>query len=156
MPVFLIDLAKFEWNVSEIFDGPGAERAELLDATQLAGTQPSRLPDMKLSLIPSVRLPRMNYAVHDYYQALRENRAAAAPAKRRTHLVLFRRDYIVRYHEIAASQHALLAALLAGNTVGEAIARAAAQYEGAADALAADLQHWFAQWTSEGLFLAIH
>ena len=73
-------------------------------------------------------------------------------------MAILRRDFVVRRYTLSRPQHALLAALLDGAPVGEAIAAAAAasDLDGLDglddDELAAALGDWFRFWTAEGFF----
>jgi len=70
-------------------------------------------------------------------------------------VALSRRNYVVRRFALEPAQHALLEALLAGASVGQAIARAADKTEVADGPLASQLHGWFRGWASEGLFAAV-
>jgi hypothetical protein len=50
------------------------------------------------------------------------------------------------------AQHALLGAIVAGETVGSAIARAAAVSTAPDETFAAELGEWFRTWTTAGFF----
>ena len=66
-----------------------------------------------------------------------------------------RRRYVVRHYELSPPAYQLLRALLAGQTVGEAIGRAAQVAGPDLDGFAANLRTWFRDWTAEGFFRAL-
>jgi hypothetical protein len=68
-------------------------------------------------------------------------------------LAISRRNYVVRHYALTALEAEILAAILAGDTVGDAIGRYAITAD--LDTLAVDLQRWFREWTAEGFFLGI-
>ncbi len=70
------------------------------------------------------------------------------------HIALSRTDYVVRRYSLTPFESAILAALLAGTTVGDAIAGAAAASELPDDELAAQLDAAFRRWTAAGFFRA--
>ena len=72
----------------------------------------------------------------------------------RTFVALSRRDYIVRRHALSPAQHDLLAAILAGRPVGEAIQRAA-EADDNVEALSENLNNWFHQWSAAGFFQSV-
>jgi hypothetical protein len=59
-------------------------------------------------------------------------------------------------HPLSEPQFDLLTALQQGRTVAEAIASSVSPEEKDMDALASQLQAWFAGWTRNGFFEAIY
>ena len=51
-PDFLIDLATLEWTFNEVFDGPGAEGAPLLDGEALRGMSVDQMLDARFQCAP--------------------------------------------------------------------------------------------------------
>lgn len=70
------------------------------------------------------------------------------------HIALSRTDYVVRRYPLTPFESAVLTALAAGATVGEAIGRAVAASELPDDELAAQLDAAFRRWTAAGFFRA--
>jgi len=151
---FLIDLARLEWHIDAVFDGPGSEDDPPLSPESLAGISAEAWPDTRLQAAPCLRLLSFRFPVNDYFTAVREGEQPQRPAPRQTFLALTRRDYIVRRHPLSAPQFALLDALAKGQTIGEAIALAAEQSDDL-DRLALYLNRWFAAWTAAGFFQQI-
>jgi Putative DNA-binding domain len=77
-----------------------------------------------------------------------------APDPGAEHIALSRTDYVVRRYPLTPFESAVLAALLAGATVGDAIAGAAAASDLPDDELAAQLDAAFRRWTAAGFFRA--
>jgi hypothetical protein len=157
-PDFLIDLATLEWNIHQVFDGPGVEFQPLLTAETLRSFPAERFAEARLVPVPCLRLLAFRYPVNAYYTAARragEGEEAPVPDAAPELVALSRRDFVVRRYPLDAAQHALLERVLAGATVGEAIAAAAAVSGLDDEALAAALQAWFRLWTAEGFFQSI-
>lgn len=150
---FLPDLAALEWHFAEVFDGPGAERLELLDPRQLASIGPDRWADVRLTCVPCLRIVEFDFPVQEYYLALRRGEEPLPPERRATRLAITRRDYVVRHRPLAEQEAAILRALHAGTSIGEAIEPAMPHTETELPAFAAQLQAWFRLWSSEGYFL---
>ncbi|HEX4150492.1 MAG TPA: DNA-binding domain-containing protein [Pirellulales bacterium] len=150
---FLPDLAALEWHFAEVFDGPGAERLELLDPQHLAAIGPERWADVRLTCVPCLRIAEFAFPVHEYYLALRRGEEPLPPARRATRLAITRRDYIVRHRPLAEQEAAILASLLAGQSIGDAIAAVMPELESELPAFAAQLQTSFHTWSAEGYFL---
>jgi hypothetical protein len=155
-PDFLIDLARLEWTIEQVFDGPGVEGKRLLAAEDLRGMDAGAFAGARLQTVVCLRLMEFKYPVNDYYTAARRGKegdeAPEQPAPGRQYVALTRRDYVVRRMVVSGAQYALLAALQRGETVGEAIAAAAEVWEGEEEAFAAAISEWFAEWVGKGVF----
>ncbi|HEX5271628.1 MAG TPA: DNA-binding domain-containing protein [Gemmataceae bacterium] len=154
-PDFVIDLATLEWTYNEVFDGPGVEGRRLVRPGHLRKIDPARWPAARLVPVPCLRLLALRYPVHEYYTAVRRKKEAGFPEPAETLLAVSRRRYVIRRYELTRPQYALLEALLRGESVGEAIGRAAELTADDEDRFAADLGEWFREWTAEELFLRV-
>lgn len=157
-PDFLIDLATLEWNITRVFDGPGVEFQTLLTAEALQAFPAGHFAEARLVPVPCLRVLEFRYPVNAYYTAARraaEDEEVPLPEPAAERVALTRRDFVVRRYPLTAPQHALLAAILAGATVGEAIAAAAGMAGSDDDAFASELQSWFRFWTAEGFFQSL-
>jgi len=150
---FLVDLARLEWNIAEVFDGPGAEGATLLGKDQILAIPPERWDQVRLVPVPCLRVIRLDFPVHDFYRALRNEQEAVPPDRAETFLAITRRNYVVRHIPLSPGEAELLAALLAGTVVGNAIAGLKLPSDADLDAFAIDLRTWFHTWSAEGFFL---
>ena len=136
---FMIDLARFERTLFLLYDAPGAEDIErpTMDAA-----------DETLRLQPAVALGRYDFAVTDYYHAVRRGEASQAPGPGIHRVVLVRSDYIVRMLPLTAWQYAVVAAMQGGRTFAESVA-AQPRVEAAAR------RRIRAHWLQAGLFVAV-
>lgn len=158
---FLIDLAELEHTIDKVFDGPGSEHLAVLTLADLQGLTPDALASARLVLNPSLRLLTFQFPVNDYYTRFRQGRAASSAAKEFTshksaYLAVFRRDYVVQRLPLVPGGYHLLAALAAGETVENAISRGAAEYPGTPDEFPGELQAWFRDWGTAGLFVGVN
>lgn len=157
-PDFLIDLTTLEWNLNKVFDGPGVEFQPLLTAEALQSFPPESFADAHLVPVPCLRLLTFRYPVNAYYTAARhaeEGEEVEVPDPAEERIALSRRDFVVRRYPLDPAQYALLEKILAGETVGDALA-AAAEASGLDDeALGAAFQAWFRLWVAEGFFQSI-
>lgn len=157
-PDFLIDLARFEWVIAQVFDGPGLENRGSLTADGLHAIQADAWPHVRLKTAPSLRLLEARFPMNGFYTAVRNSADGAAvplPAPADTYLAVSRRDYVVRRHELTHGQFVLLKVLHEGQTLGEALALLAAAVECDEETQSADLQDWFTAWTHQQFFEAI-
>lgn len=153
-PDFLIDLATLELTFSQVFDGPGVEGQPLLDAAQLSAVPAHRWPEARLVPVPCLRLLALRYPVHEYFAAVRERQEPFPPAPADTFLAITRRDYMVRHHELSRSEHDVLNALVAGQSVADALALAAADGTDGAH-LVRHVAAWFEGWAARAFFRGV-
>jgi hypothetical protein len=151
-PEFLIDLARLEQTISEVFDGPGIETKPPLRSEDLLAIGTDLWPQARLTTAPCLRLLSLRFPVNDYYTAMKASNDAAIPQMENSWLAITRRDYIVRRYPLSHAQFTLLDELQHGQTVGEAITAAASVYSGQLEQLAADLHNWFRSWTAAPMF----
>jgi hypothetical protein len=157
-PDFMIDLARLERTYGEIFDGPGAERLKLLDVEDIQRIQPDEWPSARLAPVPCLRLLFLRYPVQEYATGVRKKEDPPLPDPQPTWLAVSRINYVVRRWTLSHLQYDLLAALIAGQSVGEAIeqaASAASQSGESLERLADNLRSWFQEWSSAGFFQTI-
>lgn len=151
-PEFLIDLARLERAINEVFDGPGAEELSPLDPARLAAVPPDQWPDARLSCVPCLKLLALRYPVNDYFTGLRKGGDPPLPARCPAFLAVSRRNYRVFREPLSEPQHALLSALQSGKTVGQAIDQASRVSTASAERFAEELREWFRSWTVAGMF----
>lgn len=157
-PDILIDLARLEWEIDGVFDGPGVEGRPLLTAEALQTIEPARWPEARLATVPCLRLLAFSFPVNDYYTAVRQADEADVPdipEPQTTFLALTRRSFVVRRHALSEAQYTLLGRLMAGDTISAAISHLARGADSDLETLAADLRAWFHAWTAAGFFMSI-
>lgn len=170
-PDFLIDLARLEWTINQVFDGPGNEKSQILTVEKLSQVPPDRWPDAKLVPAPCLRLVYFRFPVNGYFTEMRQSpdtpdtpdtpdakededgQGVEIPSPEDQYVAIHRKDYIVRRFELSKPQYLLLEALLDGQSVGEAIEAAADAIDIDDDQLAQALRQWFTDWASMGFFL---
>jgi hypothetical protein len=154
-PEFLIELATLERTFNEVFDGPGVEGDRLLDADRLALLGPERLLDARLVGVTCLRLLTLRYPVHGYFTAVRRKQDPAPPDPADTYLAVTRKHFVVRHYELSFPAYQVLSALLAGDSVGQAIGRAIETTGVDVDRLSGKLRRWFRDWAAEGFFASV-
>ncbi len=152
-PEFMIDLARLERVVNEVFDGPGVENMATLDVARLQAIPPERWQAARLVTAPCLRLVKLRFPVNDFFTAAARNDTSPLPQPGETYLAVTRRDYRVKRITLAPAQFALLNSLSAGATIGAAIEKAAAVSPLPDAELASQIRAWFQAWTMEGFFV---
>jgi Putative DNA-binding domain len=108
---FLIELARFEYTLSVIFDEHSDEKIEL--AVESA-------PDEKLKLVPIFQLFYHSYPVCRYYLDVTRNKAPELPFEKDSYCVVTRNDYRLSLLEIKAAQYHFLERLVKGDSIAKA------------------------------------
>jgi len=152
-PAFCHDLARLERAVSEVFDSPETRPLAPPDFASVVTRDWERA---RLVPVAALRLVELDHDAGEYLDSLRGDAHAHPPVRRRrTLLVVSRRNYGVLRREQTPAAFALLRDLVGGLTVGRAVARALAR-RGPARLAGADAAfRLFRDWAAMGLFRAV-
>lgn len=148
---FCQDLARLELTMSQVFD---AEETPPLTPERIAAVPADAWEQARLVPIAACRLLELRYNANAYLQSIREaSPTPPTPRRRDSFVLVYRRDY--RVYRLALSRPAreLLAALLGGAALGDAV-RSACQCAGRPPGQA-QLFRWFRDWVSCGIFASV-
>lgn len=150
---FVVDLARLERAIDEVFDGPGPEDCQPLSGEQigawLAAGDPAKV---RLTLAPGARLMAFEFPVSTYFTAWKHGEHPPWPEPKPQHVLLVRRYFVVRRYELSDAQFALLGAIERGLPLGQALIAASEHI--AADELPAAIRNWFTFCSAERFFIA--
>lgn len=153
---FLIDLARLEWEIYDVFDGPGLEEKESFEFESLLEIDPARWLNLRFKTAPCLRLLTTKYPVNNHYTLVRGTDEAIEipfPGPDPENIAVSRRDYVVRRYHLSLPQYVLLTELQKGEPLGIALESCAdaAQNDPSIN-LEHDLTSWFSYWSSEQSF----
>jgi hypothetical protein len=149
---FAHDLARLELALSRAFDAP---QTPVLNAEAVAAVPADAWESARLVPVAAFALLSFQYPVGAYLDSLDGDAHVHPPRGRRnTWAAVHRRDYAVWRQDLTASAHRLLSELVAGRTVGEAVA-SALRLRGRARATEHELFRMFREWTAGGIFQAV-
>ncbi len=149
---FLIELAQLERIYSDVFNGRGPEMSRSLEPADFDGLSADNFAGCRLVPHACVRLLEFRFPVHEYASAIRQGIEATPPVARPVHLVVTRRNYVVRRFEVTREQFELLSSLCRQDTVGQSLETLVAGSNRDLASLATDLQSWFREWAAIPLF----
>ena len=153
---FLIDLARLERVYAEVFDGPGTEGNPPLEPAAIQRLSPEIWATSRLTPAPSLRFLVLQFPVHEYVTAIRRQQSPEIPAPSATHLVISRREFVVRRAAVSPLEFRVLRALAGGAAISDALELAVAGNPAADDESAAlRIHHWFEEWFRASYFTAI-
>ncbi|RCS56191.1 DUF2063 domain-containing protein [Bremerella cremea] len=152
---FIICLARLEWGIDQVFDGPGYEGQAVIGPLALKQLSPEDFWTSQLQLVPCLQTFAFSFPVNAYVtEAKKGTVEVAIPQPQPTWLALSRRDFVVRRIPLSHFQYVLLACLGEGMTVGEAIDEALHE-TGEPEDLPQVLAATFKKLATEELILAI-
>jgi hypothetical protein len=149
---FCHELARLELAIAEVFDAP---ETPALDEKAITAVPAEAWERARLVPIAALRVLALRYPASAYLDTLGDE-AHRHPAIRRQDgwVAVYRRDFSVYRHDLSRPAHDLLADLVAGRTVGQAVG-AALKRRGRARPQADDLFRWFRQWAGAGMFAEV-
>jgi hypothetical protein len=149
---FCAELARVELAVTEVFD---AEETPAMTAEQIAAVPPEAWENARLVPIAALRLLALITNANAYLQTVRdEDHDHPKPRKKATWVVVYRRDFAVYRQELSHAAHDLLADLIAGQALGDAVSAALAR-GGKRAPREDELFRWFREWVSGGIFRSV-
>ncbi|MBI2375065.1 MAG: putative DNA-binding domain-containing protein [Deltaproteobacteria bacterium] len=101
---WIAEVAELEWGWTEVFD---AENEEILTEAHLAALAPEAWLELELRTIRAARVYDLEYPVHTLIGATQAGFAPEAPIARRCSVLLFRRDFAVRYREMPEAERSI-------------------------------------------------
>ena len=150
---FIAELALLERSCEDIFDAP---RSTVASANELSSLAPEAFGAARFRFIEASRLLAFEYPVNAFLTAVRNDETPSPPeTTQRSHLLLYRRDWVVRRTDLSREQYQLLRRLQAGETLGEALQAVALLPGVDVETLTTSLGPWFQNWTGSGLFASI-
>jgi uncharacterized protein (UPF0276 family) len=148
---WLPPLARLEWALVDLYDGPDAET---LAPEELARVAPERLAALPLVAIPCHELLRHDFAVAALWRRLETGEAPAVAAPEPEELLVWRQGTSVFHRRLDPGEGALLALCREGTTLGGLCERAAAGLDADVDAAARAVFTFVRRWATDGLLRA--
>jgi hypothetical protein len=151
-PEFCHELARLERAVALAFDGPETPR---LGEAAIAAVPPEAWEKARLQPVGTFHLLSFRYPVNDYLQTVLDDDHDHPKARLKDQwIAVYRRDYTVYRLDLSRSAHDLLADLVAGTPLGDAIGKAL-KAGGRRAPSEHELFRWFRQWVSVGVFQSV-
>jgi hypothetical protein len=149
----LVALARYEWALEVIFDGPGAEGMDGVTFEDLTSLSPEAWVETRLTPNPALQLLHLEAAVDEHCHVVRalsvDAQVPLLPHEGVRWLALSRRAYVVRRLVCEAAEFQILGRLIGGAPIGEALLGSGREIT------PGQMQRWFARWMTEGLFVAL-
>jgi hypothetical protein len=140
----LSDLARLEWASAVVVHQP---QVAPLTASDIAAQQ-GAWEDARVRAVPALRLLTLQYPVLELYRSLRAGRSLPMPAAAAAHVLVHRPQWNITCTALSQPEGNLLARLLSGVPLGQALASDV-------EASEAEVSAWFQRWVGSGLFSAL-
>lgn len=142
-PDFMIELARFEFDLSAIFD----ENAE-----ELNKPVPPNVTDEELKLIPVFHLFHHRFPVCKYYMDFAAKKEPQLPFEEETYCVVLRKNYRLGLFVINPAQFIFLSSLKEGHTLQEALTKTGDAFQFDAAKKNEVWKEWRKNFLSSGFF----
>lgn len=146
--VFVMELAILESAIAEVFMLPDSDA---LAADALTKLSPEELGETRLNLRTASHLLKFSTNANEWLTAERSGNSIE-PKTTENFLLIYRHNNEVHRLPLSQAAYLLLAELLQGNTLNQALESIAAQSPELLQTIAENLQIWFAEWVGNGVF----
>lgn len=152
---FVADLARFEWTLSEVFDGPGAERIEVDSVPSFLSIHTVCLAAATVTCPTCLRLENYQFPVHLYYAAVKRGDSPELPEPQPSFVAVSRKAFTVQHFALSANEFALLQRLKAGDPLGPALETVCGTDEDRLSEVGKQIASWFHAWMRTGLIVGL-
>lgn len=151
---FASDLARLEWALVEAVHAPAPDGVA---PGALAAIPASAWQSARLVPSPALRVLRFDYPVGAYFQQFRDEAAPGLPERRPAATAVCRQSLTLWRVELTPSAVGLLDELVAGVSLGSAVAALELRTSDPAERaeLARALPAWLGTWVSSGFFVSV-
>jgi Uncharacterized protein conserved in bacteria (DUF2063). len=141
---FMVDLARFEWNLYKSFDAPGNEGQ---------GYAQPKDEDLGLRLQSCFFLSSYRFPVTAYYQSVANGEDPAVPLETPHFVAIVRKNYRIGISALTAPQYAFLQSFHKSGSLGQAIAETAHAHERTNEEVQEAWIKWKKGWLEAGFFI---
>jgi len=148
---FCYDLARLELALTEVFDAP---ETPCLTEGEIAAVPPEAWERARFTPVDAFRLLELRYPANAYLQTVKDHNHDHPRTRRKdTWVAVYRRDHSVYRLELSRPAHGLLADLISGAPLGQAMARA--MRAGRRAPAEEQVFGWFREWALGGIFRSV-
>ncbi len=114
----LSELAKFEWEMTLVFD---AANADVISVEEIGKIPPDQWEDMQFKIHPSIHFLQLNWNVVAIWEALSEDKTPVAPVESESSVcwILWRKALVSRFCSLPEEEAWAMHALASGKSFGE-------------------------------------
>lgn len=142
---FMVDLARYEWEIFKKFDAPGHEGKPFADLSTPAG---------ELRLQPTLSLHLYRFPVDAYYHEVSRQANPDLPEPSETAIAILRKDYRIGMFRLTRPQYQCLVRMDRGAALPAALVETAGEEGGDPTVAAAFWTRWRPNWIAQVFFIA--
>jgi len=140
---FIIELAKFEYDINVLFEQKAEEGYQLAD---------SNTPDDKMQLLPLCALFKFRFQVKAFYTGFKNGENPALPFESETYCVVLRYNYKLFIYDLTPKQYEFLTYLKSGMSIPSAQTAFKQQNMAGANAFEQIWPAWKQNWIATKFF----
>ena len=157
LATFAADLARLEWALVEVIH---AAKAPVLDPAALQAIPPEAWGNARLPPAETLRLVRGSYPVNRFFQQFKQDEEPELPdlaTPSPSAVAVYRVGFVLWRMDLTPAMAELLAGLMNGATLGEALGSLDDTKMSAAELAEAERQvmAWFQSWVASGFFARV-
>lgn len=146
---FAHQLAILEASIARVFLLPDSVP---LDRKNFTARSPEQFAAKPLPLRFAAELLAFDYPVNHYLTVFRENGAPSIPKEEKTYTLVYRHNNHVQRRNLTVEQYTLLFHLVQNKLVEKALTTTIETHPDSAEHIISQLQSWFHEWVSDGVF----
>lgn len=141
---FMVELARFEWDLYTVFDRKGSENDPQVTLTT---------PDDLLKPQQCLFLRSYDFPVNQYFAGIADEADPDIPDAQTVYIAFVRTNYVTRVFSLLEAQYFFLNQMLHGNSAGEAIHATQQTFESSTENTKLAWQEWRKRWIEAGFFI---
>lgn len=140
---FVIELAKFEYDIGVIFEEKAEENYELAEINT---------PEEKLKLVPICELFKFRFPVRKFYSEFKNEKKPSLPFENKSYCVVLRHKFKLAVYDIHKDQYGFLSSLKSGQDISIAKLNFVKNQNASAHEFDTVWANWKTRWIESNFF----
>lgn len=141
---FMIELARFEWDLYTVFDRKGSENETQAD---------NSTPDSSLQIQRCLFIHSYHFPVNRYFADIAHDKDPDFPERQTVFIAFVRTNYVTRVFSLLEPQYFFLNELITGKSIEESLTLTCKHYGSTVEKAQQAWQEWRKNWIAAGFFI---